>query len=144
MTWVMLIAPGHPNDRLWFDLPQGQAVQYLRERIDITADDMLSPLRPDEFVTAPMRRMRARGWRVVLNFLAADPPPAGYAMPGWVQGEQLEAVPVCTWCYGHVAPLMRPIWNVFDRSAPWLRHTEEECRAEKEERRRALIRITGI
>jgi hypothetical protein len=135
MTWVMLIAPGADVDRTWLALgPVPSAVQYFTDWPPAAG---LGLPEGSEIVTAPIRRMRAPGWRIILQFaLAGDRVPHGYVMPGWVQGEPFESVPVCTWCYGHTAPDGPPRPRLpWDGNEPFVRHTEQECLAERERRR---------
>jgi len=154
---IMLVAPGTDVDRMWIDADQaGSGFVYDKPSADLPmrVEDTLLPARP-QIGVARVVRYRVPGWRVVLTFAVADDawvgrtPGAyirpGYLLPGYIGGDTVEAVPVCTWCYGHTAPWRPPEQPLAGRHPAFLtRHTEQECRAEKGERRRALTRITGI
>ena len=98
---VMVIAPGREIYRTWLDLdPLPLAVCWSERSGDLSGlEDDLS----DRIMTAAIHRVYAPGWRVVLMFAMGEAIPMGYVMPGWVQGEHVEEVEVCTACYGHLA-----------------------------------------
>lgn len=108
MSKVMLIAPGHPDDRRWF--PKSYAVHFMQPTTDVRWAATQDPLALDDgprIGTATLRRWQSSGWRITLEFFvddalsvgSADGPiiPTGYVLPGMIQGRTLEFLPLMHW-----------------------------------------------
>src|SRR6187551_1857822 len=100
MSQHMVIAPGEWIDRQWFRR-DSSAIKYLprREMPANILDDVALP----EPRTATFRRYTHPGWKVTLGFYVTHEAylnlPAGYVMPGWIVGQELESCPIGTWVH---------------------------------------------
>lgn len=96
---IMAIAPGRDIDRHWLSLdPVPSAVCWSEHTGGAVNGDFVEEIR-----TVPIRRYRHPGWRITLMFATEGNIPAGYVMPGWIEGEPLDSSPTCTACYRHRA-----------------------------------------
>lgn len=121
---LMLIAPGDEMDRTWINVAPANGV-VIYETFRFGADPL------DSATDSPPKMAYVRwfylpGWRIKLAFLMRDHSvPRRYVMPGWVEGELVELVPVCTVCYAHqsrvhwAGPLSFTERQEYDRANCW-------------------------
>jgi len=101
MSQHMVIAPGEWIDRQWFRR-DSSAINYLprRERSFSLVEENEPLERPR---VATLRRYTHPGWKVTLGFYVTHEAylnlPAGYVMPGWIVGQELESCPIGTWVH---------------------------------------------
>jgi hypothetical protein len=91
MSQHMIIAPGEDVDRDWVEL-SGFAILFPTRAEPVGFLEMTA-LMPEP-KTASFRRYWHPAWKVLLGFFVDDRLdsniPAGYVMPGWIPGTQLE------------------------------------------------------
>jgi hypothetical protein len=90
MAAHMIIAPGEEIDRTWLVHPSS-VILFVADSIPAaTFGDFEVP----EIQHATLRRYWHPAWKVLLSFYVDDRLstniPAGYVMPGWIPGQQLE------------------------------------------------------
>ncbi len=107
---AMIIAPGHPMDRQWWSDRSAWSVHFLRPAPLMFWTPDQDPLEIDNrnLGTATLRRFHCPGWKIGLEFYVDDALcigsedggpiiPTGYVLPGFIQGEALELLPLMHW-----------------------------------------------